>query len=358
MILGIGKKTSAALLGIDFGSATIKGLLLSKSAQGFKVEAVAEVVTPTGALVDNQVVSPEEITASLRELKRKFPSRNRQVATAVAGSHVITKIIYMDNSLSDLELETQVELEAENSIPFPIDEISLDFEVLGSNESDANRNNVLLSAARTEAVSIRAEVLANADFEAKIVDVESHALGRAWHYLLHHQEDEFDDSKIIGLVDIGESTLNFAILNKGEVVYNRAQNFGGAQYTQQIASFYSLSLEEAKEMKISGRLPENYEIDVFAQFVSGVIQNVRRQVSLFLSSSGYKSLDALGVSGGSALSDELVLQMQNDLELPVIKAEPFNHCQFDRSVDPDGLRRDGGKYMVALGLALRGFDNV
>ncbi|MGY5450783.1 type IV pilus assembly protein PilM [Agarivorans sp. MS3-6] len=358
MVLGIGKKSSAALLGIDFGSATIKGLLLSKSSKGFKVESVAEVDTPAGALVDNQVVSPEEITEALRELKRKLPSRNRQVATAVAGSHVITKVIYMDSSLSELELETQVELEAENSIPFPIDEISLDFEVLGINESEPNRNNVLLSAARTEAVSIRAEVLANADFEAKVVDVESHALGRAWNYLLNQRDEEFDESKIIGLVDIGETTLNFAILDKGEVVYNRAQNFGGAQYTQQIASFYSLSLDEAKEMKVSGRLPENYEIDVFAQFVSGVIQNVRRQVSLFLSSSGYKSLDAVAVSGGSALSDELVRQMQNDLEMPVIKAEPFDDCQFDRSVDRDKLRQQGGKYMVALGLALRSFDNV
>ncbi|WP_055732941.1 type IV pilus assembly protein PilM [Agarivorans gilvus] len=358
MVLGIGKKSSTALLGIDFGSSTIKGLLLSKSSKGLKVEAVAEVDTPTGALVDNQVVSPEEITESLRELKRKLPSRNRQVATAVAGSHVITKVIYMDSSLSALELETQVELEAENSIPFPIDEISLDFEVLGVNESEPTRNNVLLSAARTEAVSIRAEVLANADFEAKIVDVESHALGRAWNYLLHQQDEEFDPQKVIALVDIGETTLNFAILNKGEVVYNRAQNFGGAQYTQQIASFYSLSVEEAKEMKVSGRLPENYEIDVFAQFVNGVIQNVRRQISLFLSSSGYKTIDAIALSGGSALSDELVFQMQSDLEMPVLKAQPFHDCAVDRSIDREKLRHEGGKYMVALGLALRSFDNV
>ncbi|WP_220720180.1 type IV pilus assembly protein PilM [Agarivorans litoreus] len=358
MVLGIGKKTSTALLGIDFGSSTIKGLLLSRSSKGLKVESVAEVETPVGALVDNQVVSPEEITESLRELKRKLSSRSRQVATAVAGSHVITKVIYMDSSLSELELETQVELEAENSIPFPIDEISLDFEVLGVNESEPNRNNVLLSAARTEAVSIRAEVLANADFEAKIVDVESHALGRAWNFVLSQREDDPTENKIIGLVDIGETTLNFAILDKGEVVYNRAQNFGGAQYTQQIASFYSLSIEEAKEMKVSGRLPENYEIDVFAQFVSGVIQNVRRQVSLFLSSSGYKSLDAIAVSGGSALSDELVFQMQTDLEMPVIKAQPFNECLFDRGIDRERLRQEGGKYMVALGLALRSFDNV
>ncbi|RKF21348.1 type IV pilus assembly protein PilM [Alginatibacterium sediminis] len=359
-MFGFGKRSSKNYLGLDMGSSSLKALLVRTYSSGLVVEDFAEVLTPKGSLVDHQLIAPDELSIALKQLHKRLNSNVRDVSSAVAGSQVITKLLQLDANLNTQELEQQVEMEAENSIPFPIDEVSIDFEILGPMSSDDTRNTILLSATRTESISLRTEIMLNADFDAKIMDVESHALGRAWSYIVKQGEfgHEVLDDDVIGLIDIGANALTFAALEAGEVIYSRSQNFGGTQYNQQIANYYGMSLDEAEEAKKSNSLPDTYEIDVLSQFVTGLLQQIRRQLQLFTSSTGNREVKYIALSGGSALGNDVFAQLEDELEYDVVVAQPFVNASFTKGVNSEHLKRHGGKYMVALGLALRGSNDV
>ncbi|WP_219590342.1 PilM family type IVa pilus assembly protein TapM [Aeromonas salmonicida] len=336
------------LAGIDFGSQTIKAVTITGRPGKLHLESVAEVVTPKGTLVDYQLQDIERVSQSLKTLKRLINGNSQYAATAVTGSNVITKVIQVDARLSENELENQVQLEAEQIIPFPLDEVSLDFEIL-SLASDQDRQEVLLSAARTESVNGRVSALAEAGMTTKVVDVGAHALGRA---VLACQPELLAWEKPVGVIDIGASAMTFAALVKGQTIYSRLQNVGGDQYSQALSSFYSMSLEEAEQAKIKGTLPADHELDVLLPHINALLQQVRRNVQLFCSSSGYRELSKLVLTGGGSLLPGLVSQLQDELNCDVLHPDPFS--LFGKPKGEGGVVH-GAKYMTALGLALRSF---
>lgn len=280
----LSKGSLLSLAGIDFGSQTIKAVTLSGRPGKVHLESVAEIPMPKGTLVDYQLQDIERVGQSLKSLKRLIQGDCQLVATAVTGSNVITKVIQVDANINENELENQVHLEAEQLIPFPLDEVSLDFEILGM-AGDNGRQEVLLSAARTESVSGRVSALTEAGMTTMVVDVGAHALGRA---VLACLPDLQTSEKPVGIVDIGASALTFAALLRGQVIYSRLQNFGGDQYSQALASFYSMSMEEAELAKLQGSLPADHEVDVLLPHLSTLVLQIRRNVQLFCSSSGNK----------------------------------------------------------------------
>ena len=348
-MFGLFKERSLhSLVGIDFGSQTIKAVTITGRPGKVRFESVAEVVTPKGTLVDYQLQDIERVSQSLKALKRVIQGDSQYVATAVTGSNIITKIIQVDASLDENELEGQVQMEAEQLIPFPLDEVSLDFEILGKVNAQG-RQEVLLSAARTESVSGRVTALAEADMITKVVDVGAHALGRAVLACLPELQGW---DKPVGVIDIGASAMTFAALVRGEVTYFRLQNVGGDHYSQALASFYNLSLDDAEQAKLQGKLPLEHEQDVLLPHIHVLLQQVRRNVQLFCSSSGHRELSKLVLSGGGSLLPGLVNQLGNELNCEVLHPDPF--ALFGRPKGEDGASH-GAKYMTALGLALRSF---
>ena len=336
------------LVGIDFGSQTIKAVTLSGRPGKLHLESVADIATPKGTLVDYQLQDIERVSQSLKTLKRLIPTHSDYAATAVTGSNVITKVIQIDARLSDKELESQVQLEAEQIIPFPLDEVSLDFEVLSTNNSE-ERQDVLLSAARTESVNGRVSALAEAGIAVKVVDVGAHALGRAVVACLPElQESE----RPIGVIDIGASAMTFAALVKGEVIYSRLQNFGGDQYSQALSSFYGMTLDEAEQAKTKGTLPVDHELDVLMPHINSLLQQVRRNIQLFCSSSGYRDIAKLVLTGGGSLLPGLLVQVKEEVNCEVLHPDLF--ALFGKPKGEAELVH-GAKYMTAFGLALRSF---
>lgn len=342
------KGSLLSLAGIDFGSQTIKAVTLSGRPGKVHLESVAEIPMPKGTLVDYQLQDIERVSQSLKSLKRLVQGECENVATAVTGSNVITKVIQVDAKINDAELEGQIQQEAEQIIPFPIDEVSLDFEILGMT-ADGARQEVLLSAARTESVNGRVSALSEAGMNTRVMDVGAHALGRAVLACLPELQ-EWD--KPVGIVDIGASAMTFAALSRGQVIYSRLQNFGGDQYSQAIASFYNMSPDEAELAKVQGKLPADHKADVLQPHLNTLVQQVRRSVQLFCSSSGTKELDRLVLTGGGSLLPGLTEQLGRELNCEVFHPDPF--ALFGQPKGQGGLDH-GAKYMAALGLALRSF---
>ena len=263
------------IIGLDISDTAVKLLELSgginkggKQSTKVKVEHYAVCPLPAGSVVEKNIIEPEAVADAISQAVRKSGTRTRRAAVAVGGSSTITKYISLPAGLSQRQLEQQVEVEAESHIPFPIEEVSLDFEVLGPKRDDPDMLNILLAAARSDIVDARVTALELAGLEAGVVDLEIFALENACSLLAHQmltgkpgaKADRTkgpDDGKVhVAVVDVGSSTTSLTVLENGRPVYTRDQQFGGMALTEEIMQHYELSFEEAGFTKKSGKMPK------------------------------------------------------------------------------------------------------
>lgn len=348
------RMNSNALIGIDFGSSSIKAVAISKGGGTFHVDAVAEAPVAKGLIVDNHLEDLSRLTEIIKQVSKNFPSSYHNAAIAVSGTDVITKVIPMSSDLSELELEAQVEIEAESSIPFPLDEIFLDFEVIGPNINNSDSNDILISAARKQTVLAQVDCVEDAGLKVKIVDVASHALARACE--LEFSDDDYD--KGVAIVDIGASQMMLNILHQGNVIFSRSKNHGGDICTQMIAEHYGLKEKEAEKIKVNKDWPAGCDVDVIAPFVSMTVNHLRYDLRMFTNAPNNIGVEKIILTGGCQLMPELLLQLQEDLDIDVKIANPFIGFEYKNPSDKTLLQKHSAKYMMALGLALREANNV
>jgi len=199
-VFGLPGKKSSAVLGVDVSSSSVKLLELSKHGDRYKVESYAVEPLPANAVVEKNITDVEAVGEVLKRVASKSRTSVKQVAVAVSGSAVITKVIQMDGGLNEFEMEDQIALEADQYIPYPLDEVAIDFEVQGPSESNPDQVDVLLAACRKENVDIREDALEIAGLTTKIVDVEAYALERAYSLI----EPQLDSQ---GEVDTGDERV-------------------------------------------------------------------------------------------------------------------------------------------------------
>ncbi|WP_189480210.1 pilus assembly protein PilM [Alishewanella tabrizica] len=356
MIKSLFSKKAPMMVGLDIGSHSVKAVLLSLNSGYYRVEAFAIEPMAKGAMSDREIQDIEAVSSVLTKIRKKIPRTVKFAAIAISGSTVISKVIFMDVSLSDAELESQIEVEADTLIPYPLNEVSLDFEKLDVNEADPSKVNVLLSAARTESVEARVGALAGGGFTAKVVDVESYALSRAAE-LCFSQLPADAANKVVAMVDIGATMTLLSIVEAGKTLYTRDQVFGGEQYTRSILSYYNKSYDEAEFAKVTGDLPPNYTFEVLAPFQTMLLQQIRRGIQMYLTSSGKEGIDYLVISGGSGLIEGIDKLLVDELGIHTIIANPFTSMDVAATVERDQLDKYAPQLMVASGLALRSFSS-
>jgi len=352
---GLGKQKQTAVVGLDISSTSVKLLELSRSGSGYRVESYAVRPLPPNAVVEKNIAEIESVSEALEKAILQARTKTKKCAVAVAGSAVITKIIEMPGGLSDNDLETEIRTQADQYIPYPLDEVSIDFEVLGAAPNNPNQVEVLLAACRSENVDVREEALKEAGLEPYIVDVEAYCMERAFS-LISPQLEGGDDSTV-AVVDIGATMTTLSVLHNGQTMYTREQIFGGKQLTEEIQRRYGLSNEEAGLAKKQGGLPDDYEAEVLQPFKEAVVQQVSRSLQFFFSSSQYNEVDYIVLAGGVASMDGLSELVQEKLGTPTTVANPFANMSVASRVDSVSLSNDAPALMIATGLALRSFTD-
>jgi type IV pilus assembly protein PilM len=355
MLNSLWKKKNSMMVGIDIGSHSVKAVLLSRDNETYKLEGMAIEAMPRGAVIDREIQDIEAVGNVIAKIRKNFILSIKDAAAAVSGQTVITKIIYMDALLTEDELASQIEIEADSLIPYPLDEVSLDFEILEVNESDPSKVNVLLSAARTESVEARVSALESGDFTAKVIDVETYALSRVQDLVLAALPEDAAD-KLVAIVDIGATMTLFSAIQAGKDIYSRDQLFGSEQYTRSIVSYYNQTFEEAELAKVTDDLPPNYTFEVLAPFHTILVQQIRRAIQMFLTTSAKDKVDYLVISGGTALVEGLEQLLADELGVYTVIADPFAQMEISAIIDRDELTKVAPQFMVATGLALRSFS--
>ena len=352
-MLRLYRKPSKGLIGVDISSTSVKVLELSVKNNRYWVESYALVPLSEGSVVEKNILNPEAVGDALERAVNLANVQSTEVALAVPTSMVITKIIEMDADMNDDEREIQIRDDAEQYIPFPLDEASLDFEVLPDRLANPNRVNVLLVATRIENVEARAEALELGGLTPKIADVESFAIENAFKV--------FSDTlpmgvNTVGILDIGHTMTTLSVMQNNKVIYTREQVFGGKQLTQEIQNRYGLSFEEAGRAKKSRTLPDDYDIEVLEPFLEAVVQQAARSLQFFFSSSQFNEIDHILLAGGNANIPGLAKLLQQKLGYRVTIANPFLQMGFSPQIDIKKIENDASSLMVACGLALRSFD--
>ena len=345
-----------SLIGLDISSSAVKLVeLTANGKEGYRVERYTIEVLPKDAVSDGNIANLDGVVDTVRRAWKRLGTSTRNVAMALPGSAVITKKIIVPAGLREDELEAQVESEANQYIPFSIDEVNLDFQIIGPAPAVPDELEVLIAASKKERVEDRVAVADAAGLKAVIVDVESLAVLSAFE-LIQRQLPEAGKNQTIALIDAGANVMSLTVLRNGIQVYAREQAFGGAQLTQDIIRHYGMTHEDAEAAKRSGNLPEGYEAELLNPFMENLALEVSRALQFFFTSTQYNQVDHVIMAGGCAVIPGVDEVVATRTQVNTLIANPFANMVLSDRVRAKSLLADSSSLLVACGLALRRFD--
>jgi type IV pilus assembly protein PilM len=319
-----------------------------------QVEAYGREPLPENAVVEQAINDEEAVGGAIKKALQRSRTPIKRAAVAVAGSTVITKVIQMGSGMSDDEMENQITVEADQYIPYPIEEVAMDFEVQGLTEGNDQQVDVLLAACRKETVELREDSIEIAGLDSTVVDVEAYCVERSYELLESQLEGE--DVETVAILDIGATLTTLNVFNKRKIIYTREQMFGGQQLTEEIQRRYGISSEEAIKAKLEGGLPDDYEMEILTPFKETVVQQVSRSLQFFYSSSQFNDVDYVVLAGGTSSMEGLAQLVQEKVGTPALIANPFANMTIGSKVNTQQLANDAPGLLVACGLAMRSFD--
>ncbi len=344
------------ILGLDITTSSIKLIELSMSGGQYRVESYSAEPTPPNSINEKAIVDANLVGEAIKRALKRSGARAKEVAVAISGDAAITKVIQMPRSLTEAELEGQVELQADQYIPFPMEEVSFDFEVIGPSEKEPDMLDVLLVATRSDNVAQRVAACTAAGLTARVMDVEAFALENACK-LLTHQMPDGGQGRVVAVADFGASSTTFSVLRDLRVIYTRDFAFGGQQLTEEIMRTYGLSMEEAGRAKKEGGLPANYQTEVLDPFMDDMCQQVSRSLQFFLASGAAREQpELLLICGGCANIPGVAEVIASRVGIEAQKGDPLGQMKVSTRAKNQNVKRDATALLTACGLALRSFD--
>lgn len=353
-VLNIFSKSAPPTIGVDIGTSSVKVLQLSRSGSTYRIEHAARESLPEGAFAEHGISNVDEVGQAIRSAVKRSGSKAKHCAMSVSGSAVITKVIHLPGDLAEDEIEGQIEIEAGQYIPYPRDEVSLDFEILGESARNADVVEVLLAASKTENIETREAVADMAGLTARIVDVEAFAINNAFE--LVRKRDAIPDSAVLAVLDIGDVRSSLNVLRGDRSIYYREHPFGGRELLEETMRRYGLDNEQAQFWKRGEEPPAGFEDEVLEPYRQSVIQQIGRALQFYSSSREYSSVERLYLSGGGSSADGLVDAVANELGMVAELADPLKNLKLSPRVNANQLDSIRPSLVTACGLALRGVE--
>ena len=342
-----GKKDN--LVGLDIGSRSLKAAEIIESKRGRELKRFGMTDIPHGAIEDGTINDPEAVAESIRQLFKGYGIKERNVAISIGGYSVIVKKIAVQ-TMDEEQLQETIHFEAEQYIPFDISDVNLDFQILGSNETNPNQMNVFLVAAKKEMVDDYFNLANLAGLNPCIIDVEAFALQNSF----EAGYDPGNDN--IALIDIGASKTSLNILKGNNSVFMRDVSLGCSQINQKIISLVDCSFDEAENLKF-GDNPDRLSTEDLKEIVSSVVSDwcteIRRALDFFYSTYPDDQIKRIILSGGGASISEFRKLLGVEASAEVETINPFKGIYVDDRFDPEFIKQIAPQAAITVGLALR-----
>jgi len=344
------------MIGLDISSSSVKLVELGQSANGeYVLERFGAESFEKGWITDGQIEKFDEVADAVKRVVGKSGTRTKQVVMAMPQSAVITKKIMLPAGLREEDYEFQVESEASQYIPFPIDEVNIDFQIIGPSANSEEEVDVLLAASRKEKVEDCVAVAEMAGVKPVVIDVEPYAIRASVDYVNSFLPNN-GQGQIIAVAMVGQSSTYLTIVLNGQTIFEREQSFGGNQLTQDIMRLYGLGPEEAESKKRAGELPDGYEEELLRPFVGQGATDIGRALQFFFTSTPYTRVDQIFLAGGSSVVPGLAEAVAERTQVPTELFSPFQGMEIAGNLRERQLRSDAPALLVATGLAMRRFD--
>ncbi len=342
---------SKQVVGLDIGASSIKVVQLQQSKKGTELKTFGMLPLAPEVIVDGAIMDAEVVVDTIKQAVKEFKVKGKYAAISVAGHSVIVKKIIVAD-MSRQELEGAIETEAQQYIPFDIEDVNVDFQILESDESlESGEMAILLVAVKKEKVEEHIQLIKEAKLDPIVVDVDAFALENA--YELNY---EVEPDLVVGLVDIGASTMNINILQDGVSSFVRDISIGGDQYTEAIQKEFNVSFDVAERLK-RGQLIEDISQDDVLAIVNTVSDDIaveiQRSFDFFRASTMDVAVDKLYLSGGCSLFGGIDRFFEEKLGVQVEIFNPFRNIKVPRKFDKDYIESIAPQAAVAIGLALR-----
>ncbi len=345
-------KKEQLVTGVDIGSAAVKVCKLQKTGKGYTVMAIGSAALPEGSVEDGVLQEPEEVGKIIATLFNNLKIKNSKVGISISGYSVIVKKINLE-VMDQEELAEYIKSEAEQYIPFDIDEVYLDFQDLETGGENGDRTDVMLVAAKKDVIDDYLDMLQEQKLKPVLVDVDGFALENIW-------ETSTRSTENVALIDIGASKMNINILSEGASVLARDVVVGSDQLTEQLANSLDMDFDEAEKIKL-GLLPvEDRQLEVeeiFNQICTQWVLEMKKAIDLYMANHPDKPLTRLILSGGGSKVNGLLSFIEQETGLDVISFNPFQHMDFNtKKIDPDYIEAIAPEMAIAAGLAIRPAD--
>ncbi|MFW5431876.1 MAG: pilus assembly protein PilM [Methylophilaceae bacterium] len=347
-------ESTPPLIGVDISTSAVKMVELSGGAKGaYHVVGYSVAALAKEAIVDGNVVGLEQVSDAVKLAWKLLGSKEKRAALALPSSAVITKKVLLAADLREEDMEIQVEAEANQYIPFPLEEVNIDFQVIGPAPNNEEEADVLIAAARKEKIEDRVAAAEDAGLKVTVMDVDTYATEAAYSLVAQQFPNAGKDQTVM-IVDMGAAMMHINVMHDNKSVYVREQAFGSGQLTQEIQRRFGLSVEEAEVAKRKGGLPDSYEAEVLQPFIQSLSTEVARAVQFFTSSTQYNRIDHIALAGGGAAIPAIDVAVQDRTQVNTVIANPFHSMSLSSKVKQQQLAIDAPALMVACGLAMRG----
>ena len=348
--------STPALIGVDISTSAVKMVELSASGKGtYRLEGYSIAAIPKDAILDGNIVGLEQVSDAVKLAWKLLGSREKRTALALPSAAVITKKVMMSADLRETDMEAQVEAEANQYIPFPLEEVNIDFQVIGPAHNNPDEVEVFIAASRKEKIEDRVAAAEDAGLKVIVMDVDTYATEAAYSLVANQLPNAGKDQTVM-IIDIGAVMMHINVLQDNKSVYIREQAFGGSQLTQEIQRRFGLSIEEAEIAKRKGGLPESYDNEVLQPFMLSLSTEVARALQFFTSSTQYNRIDHIVLAGGCAAIPTMDVMVQDRTQVNTIIANPFQSMSLGSKVKQQQAAIDAPALIVACGLAMRGVD--
>ncbi|WP_419420411.1 type IV pilus assembly protein PilM [Legionella sp. D16C41] len=345
------KSKCPPILGVDISSTAIKIVEISGREDSRTVEGYGYQLLPPNTMEGHTIKDIDAVSLTIQNILNRYHLKSKLAVLSVPDSLVISKVIQVNEGLNDFEIEELVIMEADKFIPFPIEEINIDFEIIGQSARNTAMLDILVVASRSENVNTRVEAATKAGLQVKIMDVESFAIERVCN-LLNKLEQPIN--KITAVIDIGAFFANLYVLKNNEIIFTREEEFGGSQLTETIEHYYHISYEEALRLETQQQqVPADYQTEIITPFIETLILHVKRALQFFYSTSNYTTIDQIILTGGIARIPELAKRIEEEINIVTIAANPFSYLNLNRKLNAEYVANDAALLMIACGLALR-----